>query len=133
MGCPKKAAGMLADTVGARRVRGQRAGLLDRPQIGGIEAGNRRVSVDLRLMKGASAVVTGLQWLTVCRPDRCSEGLMNACTITVNNSLLEPCMVGHSEQNMGREQQLVVLIMRRHDTHSIMQKQFGLSHDDRFI
>ena len=71
---------MPADTAGARGVRGQRAGLLDRPQIGGIEAGNRRVSVDLRLMKGASAVVTGLQRLTVDRPDRCSEGLMNACT-----------------------------------------------------
>lgn len=71
---------MLANAAGARGVRGQRAGLFDRPQIGGIEAGNRRVSVDLRLMKRASTVMTGLQWLTVRRPDRCFEGLMNACT-----------------------------------------------------
>lgn len=80
MGCPKNTAGMLADAAVARGVRGQRAGLLNRPQIGGIETGNRGILVDLRVMKRASAVVTGLQGLAVGRSGGRFEGLMNTCT-----------------------------------------------------
>ena len=71
---------MLADAAGARRVRGQSAGLLNRPQIGGVETGNRGGLVDLRLIKRASAVMTGLHWLAIGRSGGRSEGLVNTCT-----------------------------------------------------
>lgn len=56
----------MADAASARWICGQSAGLLDSPEIGGIETGGRSVLRDLRLMK--RAIVIGLHRLAVESP-----------------------------------------------------------------
>ena len=98
--CLEKAAGMPTEAASAR---GQRTGLLNSSKVSGIETGNRSVLGDLCLMKRASAVVTGLQWLAVDWSGRRFEGLMNTCMPHTCKSL-ETAM--HSVHDMQAFQDL---------------------------
>ena len=70
---------MMADATRARGVCGQCAGLLDSPEIGGIETRDGSVLRDLRLMK--RAIVIGLHRPAAGSPGIRFEGLVNTCSI----------------------------------------------------